>query len=229
MVTCEFMGRLGNNMFQIACAYAIAKKYKDVVGFPAFPYFNLPERISEPENFFIQRTGPNNIPDIKYQKNLCLVGFFQRYEIFDSIKQELMEKVFKVPVDWHPNTIAVHVRRGDFANDTENFPMQPITYYMKALEMLNYKNKQVVFCSDDIAWCKKNFTFPCEFREKTSPIDDIYFMANSDAVVMSNSTFSFWGAYLSLLKRKIIFPLHWFSQKSGRNGYEICPEDWIGI
>ena len=228
MITCEFLGRLGNNMFQIACTYAVANKYKDTVGFPDFPYFNLPKRQTEPENFFIQRTGPNNIPDIKHKKNLCLVGFFQRYEVFDNIKQELIENVFKVPQDWHPNTIAVHVRRGDFANNTEDFPMQPVSYYMQALEMLNYKNKQVIFCSDDIPWCKKNFPF-ASFREKTSPIDDIYFIANCESVVMSNSTFSFWGAYLNMQQRKIIFPMHWFSLKSGRNGYEICPGNWIGI
>jgi hypothetical protein len=46
---------------------------------------------------------------------------------------------------------------------------------------------------------------------------------------MSNSTFSFWGAYLNLRQRPVYFPLHWFSYKSGRDGYEICPKEWIGL
>ena len=228
MVTCKWMGRLGNNMFQIAVTYAIAKKYKKQAMFSEFPYFNLPPTTIDHENSFVQPIGHNDVLDIPNLKNLNLIGFFQRHEYFDHIKEFLIKDVFRIPDDWQPNTIAVHVRRGDFLKDTVNFPVQPISYYMKALEKLDYKNKQVIFVSDDINYCKENFKF-AGFRENTDELDDIIFMANCDAVVMSPSTFSFWGAYLSLRERAIYFPLHWFSAKSGRNGYEICPEEWIGL
>jgi hypothetical protein len=228
MITCEWMGRLGNIMFQIATTYGLATKYGDVAEFRWQPYFDLPERSSRPDNIFVQPQGDNSVMDIKYARNLNIVGFFQRHEYFDHIKQRLISEIFKVPEDWQPNTIAVHVRRGDFVHDPKNFPMQPKEFYMEALEKLDYKTKQVVFCSDDIPWCKMNFPF-ASFREHTSALDDIFFMANCDAVVMSNSTFSFWGAYLSMRQRPVYFPLHWFDKDSGRNGYEICPKDWIGL
>jgi hypothetical protein len=228
MITCQWMGRLGNNMFQIAVTLAIALKYGEKAEFLPFPYFGLPQRTCNPENTFVQPIGRNDVLDIPNLKNLNLIGFWQRHEYFDHIKELLVKEVFKVPADWQPNTIGVHVRRGDFVQDTENFPMQPISYYMQALEALHYKNKQVVFCSDDIDWCKKNFPF-AQFRENTDELDDIYFLANCDAVIMSNSTFSFWGAYLNLRQRPVYFPLHWFSYKSGRDGYEICPKEWIGL
>lgn len=222
------MGRLGNIMFQIATTYGLAAKYGDVAQFKWQPYFDLPERSTRPENFFVQPDGNNNVLNIEFKRNLCIAGFFQRHEYFDHIKEKLINEVFKVPQDWQPNTIAVHVRRGDFVHDPINFPMQPVSYYMQALEALDYKNKEVVFCSDDLGWCRQNFPFAV-FREKTQALDDIFFMANADAVVMSNSTFSFWGAYLSTRERPVYFPLHWFNKDSGRNGYEICPKTWKGL
>jgi hypothetical protein len=222
------MGRLGNIMFQIATTYGLAAKYGDVAQFKWQPYFDLPERSTRPENFFVQPDGNNNVLNIEFKRNLCIAGFFQRHEYFDYIKEKLINEVFKVPQDWQPNTIAVHVRRGDFVHDPINFPMQPVSYYMQALELLDYKNKEVVFCSDDLNWCRQNFPFAV-FREKTQALDDIFFMANADAVVMSNSTFSFWGAYLSTRERPVYFPLHWFNKDSGRNGYEICPKTWKGL
>jgi hypothetical protein len=217
-------------MFQIAVTYAMAKKYNDKPEFNFHPDFpDLPKRSRKPENIYIAPDKINEFAPIPYKKNLTLVGFFQRHEYFDFMKSELMHDVFKVPDDWQPNTTAIHVRRGDFLYDTVNFPPISKEYITKAISLV--KPDKIVFCSDDIEWCKENFADlkNVSFRENTEPLDDIYFMANCDSVIMSNSTFSFWGAYLSERKRVIIFPLHWFSKESGRNGYEICPVDWIGI
>lgn len=228
MITCEWMGRLGNNMFQIAMVYSLAEKYCDIAEFPEYDLFDLPKRKSPISVVYEQEDKTNAYIDIPYVKGMCIVGFFQRHEYFDNIKNKLIDSVFKVPVDWNPDTICVHVRRGDFIYDPINFPTQPVSYYMSCLESLDYKNKRVVFCSDDIGWCKDNFKFG-EYRGSTSAISDIYFGANCESVVMSNSTFSFWMAYLSKHDRQIYFPLNWFSKKSGRDGYEICPKNWNGI
>jgi hypothetical protein len=34
MITCEWLGRLGNNMFQIAATYGLAKTFNEVAEFP---------------------------------------------------------------------------------------------------------------------------------------------------------------------------------------------------
>jgi Glycosyl transferase family 11 len=228
MVTCDWMGRLGNIMFQIAVTESLAIKHNDKAEYKWQPYFDLPIRSRNPANYHVQPMGDNSAKEIEYKANLSIVGFFQRHEYFDSIRDHLIKNIFKVPMDWQPNTIAVHVRRGDFLYDTENFPVQPVSYYMECLEKLDYKNKKVVFCSDDIPWCKENFPF-AEFRENTTAVNDIFFGANCDSVIMSNSTFSFWMGYLSMRNRPIYYPLHWFSKNSGRNGSEICLPEWIGV
>jgi Glycosyl transferase family 11 len=218
-------------MFQISVVYGLAEKFKEFPEFPYYPYFNLPKRTQNVEHLFVQPGGVNILFDIKNESNLCLVGFFQKHEFFDHIKEKLIKEVFKVPLDYQPDTIGVHVRRTDFLFDPINFPTQPVEYYKKAFEKIGIENKKVVFCSDDIEWCIENFSYlpNVKFRKYTSALSDIYFLANCESVVMSNSTFSFWGAYLNMKERQIYFPLNWFSKKSGRDGYEIALKEWIGL
>lgn len=231
MITCSFLGRLGNCMFEIATVYGLAEKFNESPEFPYCPYFDLPERTQNIENIFVQPNGLNIVFDIPYKPNLCLVGFWQRHEYFDHIKKKLIKEVFKVTLDYQPNTIGVHVRRTDFLLDTVNFPVQPVSYYQKAFNKIGIEGKKIVFCSDDIDWCIENFSYlpNVKFRKYTDALSDIFFLANCESVVMSNSTFSFWGAYLNMKERQIYFPLHWFDKKSGRNGFEICPPNWIGL
>lgn len=231
MLTCEFLGRTANNMFQIATIYGLADKFNELPEFPEYPYFNLPKRTQNIEHIFVQPSGINILFDIKYSPNLCIIGFFQKYGFFNHIKEKLIKEVFKVPQDYQSNTICVHVRRTDFLLDPVNFPTQPVSYYKKAFEMVGIEDKKVVFCSDDIEWCEENFSYllNVKFRKYTSALSDIYFGANCEAVIMSNSTFSFWMAYLNMRERPIYFPLHWFAKNSGRNGYEICLPNWIGL
>lgn len=231
MISCEFLGRIGNNMFQIAVVYGLADKFNESPEFPYCPYFDLPKRTQNVEHIFVQPNGINIVFDISYNPNLSIVGFFQKYQYFDHIKEKLIKEVFKVPLDYQPNTIGIHVRRGDFLFDPINFPVQPVSYYKKALEKIGIEFKKVVFCSDDIQWCIDNFSYlpNVKFRKYTTALSDIYFLANCESVVMSNSTFSFWGAYLNMKERQIYFPLHWFNKNSGRDGYEICLPNWIGL
>jgi hypothetical protein len=218
-------------MYQIAVTYGLAEKFGDVAEFAPHAYFNLPQRTKNIENIYVQPAGLNEVFDIPHKLNMTIVGFFQRYEYFNHIKEKLIKDVFKVPYDYRPDSIAVHVRRGDFIQDPINFPMQSVEYYKKAFDIIGIDNKKLYFCSDDPDWCEDNFgNIPNVYvRRKKDPLEDIYFMANCDAVIMANSTFSFWGSYLNMRERPIVFPLHWFSKKSKRTGYEICPSEWTGI
>jgi hypothetical protein len=228
MVTCEFLHRTGNNLFQIAITYAMADKYNDFAQFPPYPYFNLPARTHPIQNKFHEPVGRNLLIDIPYRPNMSLIGWFQRHERFDFIREKLIKKVFKIPDNPIKDTIGIQIRRGDFLQDPVNFPTQPDQYYLNALNEIRYQGKQIVFCSDDIPYCKSHFgKIPnVSFREKVTPVQDIEFMANCESLIISNSTMGFWGAYLSLRDRIIIYPHNWFSKMSGRDGSEICLNEW---
>lgn len=229
MITTEFINRLGNNMFQIAVTYAIAEKYNETAEFPPFQYFNLPKRTRTVKHHFIQEIGPNDVIPIPNLPDLCIIGWFQRHEYFDSIREKLITHVFKIPQSPLKDTIGIQIRRGDYLKDPVHFPTQPDTYYLDGLKEIGYKGKKIIFCSDDIPFCIEHFGHlpNVQFNANTSSIQDIECMANCESLIISNSTMGFWGAYLGSQERKIIYPHNWFGTHTERNGSEICLPNWI--
>jgi hypothetical protein len=58
----------------------------------------------------------------------------------------------------------------------------------------------------------------------------MYEMANAVGGIISNSTLSWWGAYL-IKNRKypIICPEPWFGPSMKHDTKDLCPPDWIKI
>ena len=107
------------------------------------------------------------------------------------------------------NDVALHIRRTDYTNN--NFhKVLSINYYYNALKELSTKvelNKIYVF-SDDMRWCKENVTYKnvsIEHVNLKSEIEEFIFMHTFDNIIMANSSFSWWAAYLRMLK--IFIPL----------------------
>jgi hypothetical protein len=87
----------------------------------------------------------------------------------------------------------------------------------------------VVIFSDDIPWCRQNFV-----GERFVFIDEIdyislYLMAKMKHHINANSTFSWWGTWLSE-DNKAIVPKKWFVNGTTRhNDKDIYPDSWIKI
>ena len=129
----------------------------------------------------------------------------------------------------------MHVRRGDYVLNQDQYNLLGIDYIKKSLQYFEKDVPCIVF-SDDIPWCKKNLNFRKNifFVEDKTEIFDFYFMTLLDGIIISNSTFSWWSAYLNKNKnKKVIAPARWFEQKLRKVGYkadsELLPEDWIKI
>lgn len=137
------------------------------------------------------------------------------------------------------NAVAVHFRRGDYMhpNNINYFGVCPLSYYEKAVErVLEVIPKAHFFIfSDDIEWVRANFK--CANQPRITYIEhnpsepnytDMYLMTLCRGHIIANSTFSFWGAYLSERSKITIYPDRWFADETWRKP-DIFPSNWIKI
>jgi hypothetical protein len=128
------------------------------------------------------------------------------------------------------NTCSIHVRRGDYIGLQNFHPVQPVSYYEEAVKIVG-DDKHFLIFSDDINWCKENFTF---LKNKTFVLnnldyEDLYLMSMCKNNIISNSTFSWWGAWLNRNENKqVIIPSKWFGiSYSHLNTNDLYCEGWI--
>lgn len=226
MVVAKHIGRLGNNMFQIAASIGYAKRFGyqwaadsgSGVGEPyssihrVFP--NLPKgepyggiRYHEHPNAFCRvhnqhydqcHFNYHPIPD--QGPNLSLTGFYQSWKYFENAQEEVKE-LFKL--QHYPEMegyVSIHVRRGDYVQHAGSFPPIDINYLSFALHG-SLDTKQCMVFSDDIDWCKRyipnHFShITFEFSEGRSEAEDLARMASCSHHIIANSTYSWFGAYL---------------------------------
>jgi hypothetical protein len=125
--------------------------------------------------------------------------------------------------------IAIHIRYG--ADYIEQGKAVSIDYYKEALEKIINKYKghkvQVVLFTDAREEVELHFSKFNPIVSTGTPFEDLYLMTLCDAFVIGNSTFGWWGAWISqkldkIVLRPSIFPL------GGNEFYpiDIFPEEW---
>jgi len=176
--------------------------------------------------------------------HVSLQGYFQTEKYFKHIEDEIREDFIFHPEISAPckelienvdNPIALHVRRTDYVTNSENHFNLPIKYYEAALKHFDDDRNVIVF-SDDPEWCKQQDLFSDD-RFMVSENDDnrvdLCLMSMCNDFIIANSSYSWWGAWLSANKdKKVIAPVQWF----GKTGYtkdhdtkDLIPNDWIRI
>lgn len=178
----------------------------------------------------------NLLPDFNYYLN----GYWQSEMFFkenkeqvrkdfsyasDSINDFLIKNHFENQV-----TVSLHIRRGDYVDAIDMYPLQTIDYYKKALELIGTYDTIIVF-SDDIEWCKNNLPFErIIFSEGFTNVEDLTLMSKCNHNIIANSSFSWWGAYLNNNPhKKIIAPKKWYGSKMNIDTKDLLPESWIKI
>ena len=116
------------------------------------------------------------------------------------------------------NTVAVHVRRGDYTTSDNMATYGGICtegYYAKALaEVLKrVENPQFIFFSDDPEYVRENYNYPnmiiVDWNKKDRSIYDMYLMSKCKYMVLANSTFSYWAARLNRNVISVWCPSKW--------------------
>ncbi|HEM2548379.1 TPA: alpha-1,2-fucosyltransferase [Streptococcus suis] len=151
--------------------------------------------------------------DEKVKKISPNASYFQRYGkdfsgselkcfIENYLKDDLMSLIQEKSESFD---CVFNIRRGDFYDDyfLYLYGFDQISYIKNTLTLLNLPdNVRVAVISDDIHWCEENLSF-LKTRVKgvrfikCSPIDAFLECVKAKKLVITNSTFSYWAAYLN--------------------------------
>jgi len=124
------------------------------------------------------------------------------------------------------NSVCVHIRRGDYVEIYSSyFLICNEDYYKNGMRYIAEHVKDpdfYIFSNNhkDIEWIKSNyhFDYPVKYVDLNNPdYEELRLMYNCKHFVISNSTFSWWGSYLSENEEKIVVvPDVWGAPKKGK-------------
>lgn len=204
-------GRMGNALFQWGATLGIAESNS---GEPSFPPWNMEKFFDTPlpKNGLASRVLQEkqyHYEPIEINQDTDLFGYYQSYKYFPKagfkpkIKKDIIDHHSKNPA-FQKQTIAIHIRRGDYVNH-EMYYQLPISWYISALLTIpNWKDCNILLFSDDMEYCKVHFEcLPNAFFITGYEIDHLCLMSLCDNHIVGNSTFGWWGAWLSEQKNVI--------------------------
>ena len=256
--TSSLRGGIGNQLFQVSHALAQGWKYDVPVIFPyeldiSAPHWenrHYKNNIYRNLDFSYDITGVKTIeekkwndPDLSFdpKDNNRFLGYFQSSKNFlgyeDKIRKEFsptdvfIEEIKKIYPDIEsPNTLSLHVRRTDYLRITTTLPTIDKSYYIESIGQNGGYSKLFIF-SDDMAWAKKNLMFPNTiFVDLPQTYQELWLMSLCKNNIISNSSFSWWGAWLNNNKDKRVFmPSIWFGPAGPNPHDSIFEPDWIKI
>ncbi len=237
-------GRLGNQMFQYAAlmgtSFIRGKKFMiPKEGHDLHDVFELGSQ----EDFDPTYTAEfvYQEPSFLYDKNVNILpdrtelkGYFQSPYYFLHCEDRIREEFkFKKEIEEEASACveyfrqkdnplcSIHFRRTDYLEKSDYHHVQDVNYYNQCLQIIqnNVPNSRFICFSDDIEWCKNTLGNSLEYVHN-SPAVDLAIMSKCDMHIIANSSFSWWGAWLSK-SSGVLAPSKWF----GPSG----PSDWRSV
>lgn len=161
-------------------------------------------------------------------------SFFKNGRINFSIKEKYINMARSVLADISDQytKVFVHVRRGDYLFESylgERGINLPIEYFDQAMEIIckDVDNPFFIFLSDDPEFVKYCFNgIDNKIIPENDMVTDLAIMSLCDYGIVSNSSFSWWGAYLMNNRKKAIFPKYWYGWKFGVDSHVSIQPDW---
>lgn len=160
-----------------------------------------------------------------WSKDLHVDSFMQDPAYFDKYADDI-KKIYGEGLGFI-DKVSIHVRRGDYVNNSFYVDLFEDGYYERAMRKFKRDEKFLVF-SDDIQWCRSQEIFKnCEFVESGVDWEDLNVMASCKDNIIANSSFSWWAAYINKNPiKKIVAPMGWYNDGVERTK---CPQDWIRV
>jgi hypothetical protein len=170
-------------------------------------------------------------------------GYFQSYFYPERIRSELLSEFELVaPSEAFLSyaaeakvvrPIVVHLRRGDYAQLSSSVGILRADYYFNGIKALSDSNSQKpvwIFSDDEKASLSlatrleemgmKDFKMGFELTDS----ETLKLMSLGSGIVIANSTFSWWAAFLGSYENSVVAPQEWY--KSLPDPKELIPKEW---
>lgn len=253
----ETNGRLGNFLMRTASLIGLANKHNTKLVIPKSKYskyFNISHlegtdeelsqtfrKVKEPMFQYVP-----NWPCIDENENVDIDGYLQSKKYWDyceeevkdaftfkeEIKQQVVNRFDKGRNVFQKETISISVRRGDYLSN-KNYHILDPNYFILALyeHFPNWRDCNIIFFSDDIPYCRTHYDCIPNvfFSENNSDVEDLCLMSMCSNFIISNSTFSWFGAYLGgWYNKKVVRPNYLFHGELLRQNdfKDFYPDSW---
>jgi hypothetical protein len=137
------------------------------------------------------------------------------------------------------NSVCLHVRHGDYITDPRVNVVHGIVgldYYQRAMENLRRRLSSPSFYifSDDPDWARDQLRPPglttCVAHNLGKcDHEDLRLMRACRHFIIANSSFSWWGAWLSTSPQKVVIAPEKWLRASYYSPTDIVPESWIRL
>lgn len=212
MIQVLYSGGLGNNLFQYALGRILAEelgyelKADPINGFPG-TYEKVSGESYEEE--IIYNGHYIDIKEIlknKPKKCIVLDGFFQQSKYYEPYKSRIKNwfRMEEGPSPMDKNDLLVHIRRGDYFIAKSFLPME---FYSTVVNKQQFH--RIFVCTDN-----PRDQFVRKFIKENNnasilskpTLEEFRIMVSANNICISQSTFSWWAAFLSNAN-KIYYPL----------------------
>jgi hypothetical protein len=255
MITMRLHGGMGNQMFEYALGLALAKLNNTSLRLDLSTYPDHAGRDYDLTGFPVDATLvklPANTPYTKEKDftfdpevlamrgDIFLDGYWQSEKYFlayeELVRQSLTftqpaknQGLFK-HMSSSPS-VAVSIRRGDYATNPHTtwwHGLTPLSYYRKAYELIKQREPKAQFFifTDEPDW-EGLRDFEGEVVRGDSH-EHLKLMSSCKHLILSNSTFAWWGAWLSRRGGTKIVPKKWFAA-APLDTKDLFPASWIKL
>jgi hypothetical protein len=249
-VTAHMKGQLGNNLFQVATASALAWDHKAKPYFPVFPHQAVLKHVFfrckiRPTCTHVSRVYHEPVASysrIHFTPNMQIDGYFQSEKYFAHYRKKLLKLFAPHPKDLayirnkyqqlltHPNSVGIQIRYYK-SEDPKSliYPQFGKDYLERA--MIRFPPSALfVVSSNNLEYVRKNMPTWARnvvFLENEPSYIDLYVLSMCKHNIITNSSFGWWAAWLNQNPKKTVFypkPLFY-----GLPVQDYCPKKWIGI
>lgn len=187
----------------------------------------------------------------KFRPGIKLDGYFQTWRYLDIAQglksTPLSERRLVAQTSYfermfseisRKQTLAIHVRRGDYINGRNTLGILSSEYYSNSIQALRDKGvtwEQILLFTDDVNTVKIEFQellkqeqiIIVDEPDESRPLESLILMSAASSLIIANSTFSWWAAVFGHEKDAIICPTKWF--KGLEDPDDLYPKNWLKV